>query len=438
MKLNIDFGEKLRPIGKLNGTNNGPLHCFTDRTAEYKDMGIDFVRFHETHSYNTKCVEIPFIFRDFDADENDPANYYFAETDAVIKSAVDAGIEICYRLGMGTEGEPHLFIAVPKDYEKWARIAIHIMMHYNEGWANGFHYGIRYWEIWNEPDLPNYWPGKRAEYTNFYCTVAPILKAHDKKNKIGGPSSANPLVAVPAPDAPKEVWDNYYDRLPMIPEFLKRCARENIPLDFFAFHGYAAGGETVRAKMRYAMQILRDAGLEGKCEAINTEWAGMHLRRDRKNVWDYTQLYTQKGAMQYLAYMTFMQRMGISKAAYYDSDERSKFCGLYDFDGSHKIHYNVLKMWKLLREYEWEVESEETPLPVTAVAAVGKKGKAVLVVNEGDATRLTLNMKNAPKGSFTVTLLSATKQLEVVRRADFENGTITLALPAESAALIEF
>ena len=26
-------------------------------------------------------------------------------------------------------------------------------MHHNEGWADGFNYGIEYWEIWNEPDF---------------------------------------------------------------------------------------------------------------------------------------------------------------------------------------------------------------------------------------------------------------------------------------------
>jgi hypothetical protein len=40
----------------------------------------------------------------------------------------------------------------PQDYAKWARICEHIILHYTKGWANGFHYDITYWEIWNEPD----------------------------------------------------------------------------------------------------------------------------------------------------------------------------------------------------------------------------------------------------------------------------------------------
>ena len=43
----------------------------------------------------------------------------------------------------------------PKDPEKWARICEHIIRHYTEGWADGYHYNIRYWEIWNEPEVQN-------------------------------------------------------------------------------------------------------------------------------------------------------------------------------------------------------------------------------------------------------------------------------------------
>ncbi|MBI4578450.1 MAG: hypothetical protein HY718_02035 [Planctomycetes bacterium] len=42
-----------------------------------------------------------------------------------------------------------------KDFAKWAKICVNIIRHYNEGWADGFHYNIRYWEIWNEPNVGN-------------------------------------------------------------------------------------------------------------------------------------------------------------------------------------------------------------------------------------------------------------------------------------------
>ena len=58
-----------------------------------------------------------------------------------------------YRLGTSIEHSlKHYYTAVPDDFDRWTDICLHIIRHYNEGWNNGFHLGIRYWEIWNEPD----------------------------------------------------------------------------------------------------------------------------------------------------------------------------------------------------------------------------------------------------------------------------------------------
>lgn len=60
-----------------------------------------------------------------------------------------------FRLGVTIENHRRLKvyrIDPPKDFAKWARICEHVVRHYNEGWADGFTYGIQYWEIWNEPD----------------------------------------------------------------------------------------------------------------------------------------------------------------------------------------------------------------------------------------------------------------------------------------------
>ena len=68
---------------------------------------------------------------------------------------VKYGIEPFFRLGATIENFHFLrayHIYPPKDFHKWARICAGIVRHYNEGWAGGYHFGIRYWEIWNEPD----------------------------------------------------------------------------------------------------------------------------------------------------------------------------------------------------------------------------------------------------------------------------------------------
>ena len=76
-------------------------------------------------------------------------------TDLLLADLAKAKCEPIFRLGVTIENYQHIRayrIFPPADFEKWAKICEHIVRHYNEGWASGFHYDIKYWEIWNEPD----------------------------------------------------------------------------------------------------------------------------------------------------------------------------------------------------------------------------------------------------------------------------------------------
>jgi len=95
------------------------------------------------------------IFRDFSADPENPDSYDFAFTDKLLAEITEQGTEPFYRLGATIENSHRIkayHIFPPKDNLKWAKICEGIIKHYNHGFANGFHYGIKYWEIWNEPD----------------------------------------------------------------------------------------------------------------------------------------------------------------------------------------------------------------------------------------------------------------------------------------------
>ena len=122
------------------------------------EAGIPFSRLHDVGGSfgGGRFVDIPNLFRDFDADETDPRNYDFTFTDHLITALVSAGVEPYFRLGTTIENQALMKayrIYPPKDYQKWARICEHIIRHYTEGWADGFSYRIRYWEIWNEPEV---------------------------------------------------------------------------------------------------------------------------------------------------------------------------------------------------------------------------------------------------------------------------------------------
>ena len=49
----------------------------------------------------------------------------------------------------------HFNSSIPDDFEKAAEMFAGTVCHYNRGWANGHEWGIKYREIWNEPDDMN-------------------------------------------------------------------------------------------------------------------------------------------------------------------------------------------------------------------------------------------------------------------------------------------
>lgn len=198
MDFLVDFSTPLGEIKPVNGVCNGPSKF----TAKYfKKAHIPFARLHDMRTHFYHCCDIPSIFRDFDADENDPANYDFTLSDYYIEKIRECGTDIIYRLGSSMEqGDFRFHNQPPKDYAKWARICEHVIRHYNEGWANGHHWNIKYFEIWNEPDTCNpnremdgQWTGTPEEFGEFLSVAATHLKKCFPDRYIGSYPSCNIL-----------------------------------------------------------------------------------------------------------------------------------------------------------------------------------------------------------------------------------------------------
>jgi hypothetical protein len=198
-KIKINFNREVGPVKPLHGVNNGPKTAnFTyDATDYFQEAGFPFSRLHDTEYPfgGGEFVDIGCIFRRFDSDVNDPANYNFTLTDEYLKAIDQAGAKIIYRLGASIEHQPvKVHIYPPADALQWAKICEHIILHVNEGWANGMHLGIEYWEIWNEPDIPQCWAGTYEEFYALYRTAVTYLKSRFPYLKFGGPTVPLPRV----------------------------------------------------------------------------------------------------------------------------------------------------------------------------------------------------------------------------------------------------
>ena len=106
-RIQVDFSRELGPIKPLHGVNNGPFNWGgrANVSVFHREAGIPWVRLHDVHWPSPDVVDIPCIFPLFHADADDPANYLFAKTDAYIKTIVDIGEQIVWRLGVDVGSE---------------------------------------------------------------------------------------------------------------------------------------------------------------------------------------------------------------------------------------------------------------------------------------------------------------------------------------------
>ena len=279
--VKASFESALKPMKPMHGVGQPPI-AGTDfsRFRYLKDAGIPFSRLHDVAGYfgEYRFVDVPNLFRDFDADENDPENYDFVFTDMLISALMESGVEPFFRLGVTIENFhaiKYYRLAPPKDFGKWARICEHVIRHYTEGWANGFHYPIRYWEIWNEPD--DYyaeenamWKGTKEQFYEFYTVAARHLKACFPLLKIGGYGACGFYrISGEKSQSKLEIEKKDYF-LNFFHEILSRIKETGSTLDFFSFHSYDYP-ENIAEQAAYARRALDEAGF-ADTELFLTEW----------------------------------------------------------------------------------------------------------------------------------------------------------------------
>jgi len=257
-ELAVDFSKSAGKIRPLNGVNNGPFaagHHTADMEARHKEAAFPSVRLHDCHWPHPDVVDIPAIFPLFHADADEPKNYLFGPTDRYLAPIAARGAEIVYRLGVSIEHKPAFHTRPPADFEKWAKICVNLIRHYNDGWADGRQYGIRYFEIWNEPDIgPPMWTGTPQQYFDLYRVAVNAIKAYNPDLKVGGQVS---------------FVKGGYTR-----PFLAYCRDHKLPLDFISWHRYS-DSPTNLTKDAVEMRALLDEYGFKKAESLCTEWRPM-------------------------------------------------------------------------------------------------------------------------------------------------------------------
>lgn len=152
-------------------------------------------------------------------------------------------------------------VTPPKDYEQWATLIKKLTAH----WVD--RYGVaevRQWffEVWNEPNLPAFWPASQEDYFKLYRHTVKAIKSVDGSLKVGGPATAN------------NQW---------IPEFLAYCKENALNVDFVSTHHYPTdafgepGADTVTQLEHSPREMMKEQAGKARAEAGDlplyyTEW----------------------------------------------------------------------------------------------------------------------------------------------------------------------
>ena len=431
--LRFDTAKPQGAFKLLNATNGGPWHKrhvydqVHSNFADYKAARIPYSRNHDSGVMDVYggpfSHDITRIFRNFDADPTDPASYDFACTDESIFVTLDAGTETYFRLGQTIEHHIKKHDTLPpKDFHKWAVICEHIIRHYNEGWANGYHLGIKYWEIWNEPDLDpddadnkRTWGGTQAQFFDLYEITAKHLKSCFPDLMIGGPALSGKLD-----------WGE---------EFLREMQKRNVPMDFFSWHIYTNNAKKVGTRAEKVKALLDKYGY-GAAESHLNEWNYIKDWTDQF-VYSVETITGAKGAAFVMACMCVAQHSPIDLLMYYDT-RPSIFNGAFSLYTCRPLKgYYPLYWYGKFYDCTAEIQAENELPDLYSLCGIDENGRTLTALSyytdNDDAPARTVKLDFGRSGRYKAFLVDA----EHTNASLGETSDPTFTLPANSCLFIQ-
>lgn len=376
----------------LHGVNDGPM-LWPPRTIKtlkgsYLYLGIPAVRTHDFYG----PTDIVGLFPDWSRDPEDPTAYDFTNSDAIIGEIIGAGEDVFYRIGYSWEDSP-VHNVPPDDFDKFAQIAAHIVGHYNQGWNNGFFYGIRDWEIWNEPDTWQFWTGTPEQFFDLYERTSRRMRQADPTIQIGGSGVV--------------YWasSNYRDR------FVRYCRERGVPLDFFSWHRY------------FETEYPDNYRTIGKAQRVFLDGQGLPQARSILTEWNYgypdevtyPERCDLRGAAWNCIVLSGMADGEVDAAYHYRGDFHGNNCesfGLHWGNGERKTTAYALKAWDTIVQTPYRrMATGSDWRRHTIMAGRSEDGRQlhVLLANVGDTEvgrfDLTINQLGACEMPRTITRL---------------------------------
>lgn len=433
-----DFNQSNGTFNKAQHSSNVGVNLSNrgifDFTDDFKKMNFSYARTHDWALWNTgqRMIDTHFIFPLMHLDADDPRNYYFDSTDEIIRITQDAGAKIFYRLGTSIEhsglrpDQKHFNSLPPEDYHKYAEVLAGIIRHYTRNWANGFHYDMEYWEIWNEAENdPTCWKGSYEEFIKFFVIVLKRLKSEFPELKIGGPACAG-------------FFDNH------VRDILKACKAENIAPDFISWHSYNSFPDVLINAPAKMKNVIIEEGFD--CETAVTEWHYLvNWDGIQKNMTAEVRKNAIEGpsgicgidsAVYNLAVLCGWQETDLDMGFYYGAAPRGDWGFITNYGDYNKNFYSMCIFGRLLGCFEKKIKSEKLAENIYMQGGVADDRKTgMLIVADYRGKDMTLNIKiDGMDGADIKAELLDQNNSMILTDAVFRNGILTLPKKSTGSA----
>lgn len=335
-------------------------------------IGFDYLRFHGILSDDVGLVQ--YADKNSDVVDDDCLNY--TNVDAIYDALLDMNIKPFVEFSfmpryLARDEKVQVFkypsiVTPPRSFLQWQSLITLLVQHWTD------RYGIDelrdwYFEIWNEPNLINFWTGKQAEYFTLYKLSADAIKAIDLQLKVGGPASSDGKWITP---------------------FLQFCNAEQVPVDFVSTHVYQSdkpflGTEFIPGS--YAANLVGRVRGEIEQSAFPglelhfTEWGSTtnpnDLLHDTANQAAFicdavTSVHDKVDSFSYWTVSDIFEELGLP-----DSEFHGGF-GLKTVRGIRKPSFNALYLLKQMGTDICEVQQDDLPTGAKVFATcTGKEAR---------------------------------------------------------------
>jgi len=270
--MNVDYRAAVGDFNRLSGAQCSPWPIVSwdrEKVALFRDYHVTLCRFPQDCYPNT--LTLGGIFPNPGANPDSPQSYDFRAIDRHIRAAKDAGCDILWQSSYDVGGSdiwvtPNLGGKAPRDMRLWCRVVEKCLEHFNNGWAGGSDYAVKYAEFVNEPNGLGGFNGKDGErLIPAFIEFIRIIERYNRNH----PST--PVKAV-GPGIPFS-WDRWVEWEPRFRKAFTILREKNVALPVLSFHTYGkdtspqANQKTARAYRA----LLDEYGM--KSTALwNSEW----------------------------------------------------------------------------------------------------------------------------------------------------------------------